>query len=74
MTNVAYADFEAQNKCNDPHMVEIENGYIRLANELYEALIIADLTKNQAKVAHAICRKTYGFNKKTDRITDIQIG
>lgn len=55
-------------------MVEIENGYTRLANELYEALIIADLTKNQAKVAHAICRKTYGFNKKTDRITDIQIG
>ncbi|HGJ5882019.1 replication protein [Arsenophonus sp.] len=73
MTNVAYADFEAQKKCNEPRVVEIENGYIRLANELYEALIIADLTKNQAKVAHAICRKTYGFNKKTDRITDIQI-
>ncbi|HHK9512610.1 TPA: replication protein, partial [Morganella morganii] len=32
-----------------------------------------DLTKNQAKVAHAICRKTYGFGKKSDRIADSQL-
>ncbi|MEM8324808.1 replication protein, partial [Morganella morganii] len=43
------------------------------ANALYEALIGADLTKNQAKVAHAICRKTYGFGKKSDRIADSQL-
>lgn len=64
MTNVAYTDFEAQNKCSEPCIVKIENGYIRLANKLYEALIIANLTKNQAKAAYAIYRKTYGFNKK----------
>ncbi|MDK3048067.1 replication protein [Klebsiella michiganensis] len=31
------------------------------------------MTKNQAKVAHAVCRKTYGFNKKMDRIADSQL-
>jgi len=42
--------------------------------ELYEALIGADLTRNQAKVAHAVARKTYGFNKSRDRISDSQLG
>lgn len=54
-------------------VAEIEDGYTRLANALYEELIGADLTKNQSKVAHAICRKTYGFGKKTDRISDSQL-
>jgi phage replication O-like protein O len=54
-------------------VAEIEDGYTRLANALYEELIGADLTKNQSKVAHAICRKTYGFGKKMDRISDSQL-
>lgn len=54
-------------------VAKTEDGYTRLANELYEELIGANLTRNQAKVAHAICRKTYGFNKKTDRISDSQL-
>ncbi|MEH3454059.1 replication protein [Phytobacter diazotrophicus] len=54
-------------------VAEIEDGYTRLANALYDELIGADLTKNQSKVAHAICRKTYGFGKKMDRISDSQL-
>lgn len=54
-------------------VAEIEDGYTRLANALYDELIGADLTKNQSKVAHAICRKTYGFGKKFDRISDSQL-
>ncbi|WP_159873651.1 MULTISPECIES: replication protein [unclassified Raoultella] len=54
-------------------VADTDDGYTRLANELYEELIGANLTKNQSKVAHAVCRKTYGFNKKMDRIADIQI-
>ncbi|MGK8226181.1 replication protein [Escherichia coli] len=52
---------------------DTDDGFTRLANELYEELIGANLTKNQAKVAHAVCRKTYGFNKKMDRIADTQL-
>ncbi|XUV83531.1 replication protein [Enterobacter sp. TMH.L2] len=55
-------------------MADTDDGYTRLANELLEELIGANLTRNQAKVAFAVCRKTYGFNKKTDRIADSQIG
>ncbi len=53
--------------------MNIDGGYTRLANELYDALIGANLTKIQARVAHAVCRKTYGFNKKMDRIADSQL-
>lgn len=55
-------------------MADLDDGYIRIANELYEALIGADLTRNQAKVAHSVARKTYGFNKSRDRISDSQLG
>ncbi|WP_270697317.1 replication protein, partial [Aeromonas sp. QDB39] len=54
-------------------MADLDDGYTRLANELYDALIESDLSKNEQKVAHAICRCTYGFNKKVDRIADSQI-
>ncbi|EPK3403493.1 replication protein [Proteus mirabilis] len=57
----------------EERVARVEDGYTKLANELYEELIGANLTKNQTKVAHAICRKTYGFNKKTDRISDSQL-
>ncbi len=57
----------------EQRVADTDDGYTRLANELYEELIGANLTRNQAKVAHAVCRKTYGFNKKMDRITDSQI-
>lgn len=47
---------------------QLEDGYIKLANELAEALMRARLTARQWPVAMAIIRKTYGFNKKVDDI------
>ena len=57
----------------ESRVADTEDGFIMLAMALYEELIGANLTKNQAKVAHAICRKTYGFKKKMDRIADSQL-
>lgn len=54
-------------------MADIDDGYTRFANELLEAIASADLTARQLKVMLAYVRKTYGFNKKTDRIADEQI-
>ncbi|MFM5787672.1 replication protein [Aeromonas veronii] len=51
----------------------LADGFTRIANELYDAFILADFTKNEQKVVHAITRYTYGFNKKVDRISDSQI-
>lgn len=68
-----FPDRRPQSAPQEVRVADLDDGYTRIANELYEALIGANLTRNQAKVAHAITRKTYGFNKKTDRISDSQI-
>ncbi|HBC2537774.1 TPA: replication protein [Enterobacter cloacae] len=54
-------------------VADIDDGYTRFANELLEAIASADLTARQLKVMLAYIRKTYGFNKKTDRIADEQV-
>ena len=57
----------------EPRMADLDDGYTRIANELLEAIASADLTARQLKLMLAYVRKTYGFNKKTDRIADEQI-
>ena len=54
-------------------VADLDDGYTRIANELLEAIASADLTARQLKLMLAYIRKTYGFNKKTDRIADEQI-
>ncbi|GHK72775.1 hypothetical protein ECZU12_41860 [Escherichia coli] len=54
-------------------MADLDDGYARLSNMLLEAYSGADLTKRQFKVLLAILRKTYGWNKPMDRITDSQL-
>lgn len=54
-------------------VADIDDGYTRVANELLEAIAGADLTARQLKLMLAYVRKTYGFNKKVDRIADEQI-
>ncbi|WP_334472395.1 replication protein [Arsenophonus sp. PmNCSU2021_1] len=73
MTNVAYADFGTVNENTEPHAAELEEGYVKLANTLLDALLMANIKLHQQKVMLAIIRKTYGFNKKVDRITNSQI-
>ena len=47
---------------------QIEDGYVRIANELFDAILMSRLSGRQIKVLLAILRKTYGFNKKSDEI------
>lgn len=54
-------------------VADLDDGYARLSNTLIEAYAGADLTKRQFKVLLAILRKTYGWNKPMDRISDSQI-
>ena len=54
-------------------VADCDDGYTKIANDLLEAILLADLTLTQTKVLFAIIRKTYGFHKKTDRISDRQI-
>ena len=52
---------------------QIENGFTKIANELLEALCHLNLSGHEWQVIHAIMRKTYGYNKKHDWITNTQI-
>ncbi|MTH45393.1 replication protein [Intestinirhabdus alba] len=73
MSNVAYAEFGAVKAPVERKVAELEDGYAKLSNMLLEAYAGADLTKRQFKVLLAILRKTYGWNKAMDRISDSQI-
>lgn len=53
--------------------VQLENGYIKIANELAEAFGRLHLTGCQWQVLWVIIRRTYGWNKKEDWISGSQI-
>jgi len=52
---------------------QIENGHIRIANELWDAMTRAELTTREYQVLMAILRKTYGWGKKSDAVSVKQI-
>lgn len=47
---------------------QVENGYLKVANELVEALYRVDLSPQESRVFWFIIRLTYGWGKKTDWI------
>lgn len=50
-----------------------ENGYLRIANEIIEALAKAMPGFTEGQIIWCVIRKTYGWNKKTDKISISQI-
>jgi phage replication O-like protein O len=52
---------------------QLEDGHVRIANELYDAILAKVHSLRHLKVALAIIRKTYGYSKKEDDITISQI-
>lgn len=52
---------------------QAENGYLKIANELFEAIVAHPFTKRQIKVVLAVVRKTYGYGKKVDDLTSSQL-
>ncbi|MRT14972.1 replication protein [Enterobacteriaceae bacterium RIT711] len=57
----------------EQRVADTDDGFMRVANELTDCILKADLTVRQLKIMLAIMRKTYGFNKSLDRITNTQI-
>jgi phage replication O-like protein O len=46
-----------------------ENGYTAIANEIMDALVMYRIPGEQMQCLFFVLRKTYGFNKKTDKIS-----
>ncbi|MDC9591464.1 replication protein [Xenorhabdus sp. XENO-10] len=72
MSNVAYVDFGAKNRQERPTVANLEDGFTRVANELLDAVLLSGLTEIQLHIVLAIWRKTYGYNKKMDWISNEQ--
>ena len=54
-------------------VADLDDGFTRIANELLEAVMHAGLSQHQLLVLMAIMRKTYGFNKKSDWVSNEQL-
>lgn len=53
--------------------VQLEHGFVRLANRLVEALCDADFTGTQTKIVLALWRDTYGWGQEAVRLTVNQL-
>src|SRR5574337_831096 len=52
---------------------QLEDGYLRVANELEDAILLKIRTFRHSQVVRAVIRKTYGYGKKEDDISLSQI-
>lgn len=52
---------------------QVKNGFTAIANEVMEALAGAALTGREFRVLVVVLRKTWGWQKKSDRISGSQI-
>ena len=43
----------------------LEEGYTRIANELYKALYMAELSGSELRIVHFVLYNTYGYNRNT---------
>jgi len=48
---------------------QTENGFTKIANEVFEELVKTALLGSEFQICFFVIRKTYGFNKKEDRIS-----
>jgi len=48
---------------------QVKEGYIRIATELWEALAMAQISGTDFRVLFAISRLTYGYHKKSAKIS-----
>ncbi|AOE41250.1 hypothetical protein BEE12_16155 [Pantoea agglomerans] len=71
--NVAYVDFSASHNGNGPTVEKKKEGFTMIPNDVLDAVICSDFTARQLKVFQAIVRKTLGYGKDFDRITNTQI-
>lgn len=52
---------------------QVEDGYTKIANEILDALLKVNFGGYERRVFDTIMRKTWGFNKKEDAISNSQI-
>jgi len=51
---------------------QVEDGYTKIVNSIVEALCQTDLSGTEMRMVLFLLRKTYGWNKKIDAISQSQ--
>lgn len=57
-----------------PKSPQLEEGHIKIANELFEAIMAFPFKQTTLRVLLAVLRKTYGYGKKEDDLSASQLG
>lgn len=77
MSNLAYDDnvspIRPDIQVVERKVVQLEDGFLRLANELLDATMCSGLPETELCIVMAVWRKTYGFSKKMDWISNEQL-
>ncbi|HCR2016739.1 TPA: replication protein [Enterobacter asburiae] len=68
------SDYRPPLEAVEPKVAQLEEGFTRLANELLEATMSSGLPETELCIVMAVWRKTYGFSKKMDWISNEQLG
>ncbi|WP_049188559.1 replication protein [Serratia marcescens] len=71
MSNTAeIIQFRAPVEREEHRVADLDDGFTRVANELLDAVLASGLTEIQLHIVLAVWRKTYGWNKKMDWISN----
>lgn len=73
MSNLKRVDFVNKQLLPDKpggQVADLDNGYLRLANQIQDAVCRVELSGREFRVLNAVIRLTYGWSKKEDRITN----
>lgn len=74
MSNVRkISDYRPSLEVVERKVAQLEDGFLRLANELLDATMCSGLPETELCVVMAVWRKTYGFSKKMDWISNEQL-
>lgn len=77
MSNLAYDDnvspIRPEIQVVERKVVQLDDGFLRLANELLDATMCSGLPETELCIVMAVWRKTYGFSKKMDWISNEQL-
>ncbi|HBO23550.1 MAG TPA: DNA replication protein [Providencia sp.] len=66
-------DFRPQSEVTESKVADLDNGYTRIADEILEYTMASGLSETELCIIMAVWRKTYGFNKKVDWISNEQL-
>lgn len=68
-----FSDYRPPLEVVEQRVAQLEDGYLRLANDLLDATMCSGLPETELCILMAVWRKTYGYGKKIDWVSNEQL-